>query len=511
MSSRLTLAGICLLAAFGLAACGGGGGGSASMEDTGPTAEEIAQMEMERQEAAEMAAAAIAANTKAAGTKRTAIAAEAAQETDAGAGGSDATPAHAIVIKRDRDGTTVEITVDGAAMDDPKFAAQDMDLGHGNSMHIRDVSEEDSEDTVEEVMIVTTDIEAPKATAFAKVAGQALNVDIAPTMDADNDGTADNDLTALAVGADLDTAPDEAVRMLVKSSAFVPGSGDSTMHTFARFQLDSDGATDGNQTIQAFTAPGTYNGADGTYRCSSTSADCTATVDDEGEITAMSAGWAFIPTMGATSDVADADYLHYGFWLKRTTDKDGAVTYNEVETFASSSLAATGDVSAVTGQATYEGGATGVYVHSVSNPDGTEKSATSGHFTADVNLTATFRQTVDNPATTTIDEADQIAPSLLNTLSGTIDNFKLAHGEQNAWSVNLQGDITEGTGVASGTANGGGEPGTYSATFHGPATYDHDDNDQTADVPTAPGSVVGEFNANFSNGSVAGGFGARKQ
>ena len=40
---------------------------------------------------------------------------------------------------------------------------------------------------------------------------------------------------------------------------------------------------------------------------------------------------------GATSDVADADYLHYGFWLKKTTTQDGATTYNEVETFAGAS------------------------------------------------------------------------------------------------------------------------------------------------------------------------------
>ena len=33
----------------------------------------------------------------------------------------------------------------------------------------------------------------------------------------------------------------------------------------------------------------------------------------------------------------------------------------------------------------------------------------------------------------------------------------------------------------------------------------------TSFATVAPGSVVGEFNANFSNGSVAGGFGARKQ
>ena len=46
---------------------------------------------------------------------------------------------------------------------------------------------------------------------------------------------------------------------------------------------------------------------------------------------------------GHDLDVADADYLHYGFWLKKTTDADGAVTYNEVETFAGSSLPQSGD------------------------------------------------------------------------------------------------------------------------------------------------------------------------
>ena len=35
-------------------------------------------------------------------------------------------------------------------------------------------------------------------------------------------------------------------------------------------------------------------------------------------------------------DEDDADYMHYGFWLKRTTDEDGVLTYNEVETFADS-------------------------------------------------------------------------------------------------------------------------------------------------------------------------------
>ena len=53
-----------------------------------------------------------------------------------------------------------------------------------------------------------------------------------------------------------------------------------------------------------------------------------------GTLIAMSDGWIFTPDTGATSDVPDADYLHYGFWLKRTTDAMGAVVYDEVETFA---------------------------------------------------------------------------------------------------------------------------------------------------------------------------------
>ena len=66
---------------------------------------------------------------------------------------------------------------------------------------------------------------------------------------------------------------------------------------------------------------------------------CTVTVDGDGAVTAISDGdWVFTPDEGATSDVADADYLHYGFWLRRTTDEDGVLTYNEVETFAGALL-----------------------------------------------------------------------------------------------------------------------------------------------------------------------------
>ena len=95
------------------------------------------------------------------------------------------------------------------------------------------------------------------------------------------------------------------------------------------------------------------------------------------------------------------------------------------------------------------------------NPDGTEASATSGHFTADASLMATFGQV---PVSDT-DTTGTIAPSLLNTLTGTIDNFDLSGGEYNEWAVNLQGDIDTGNGTAAGTANGGGAAGSFSGAI----------------------------------------------
>ena len=439
-----------------------------------------------------------------------------AATADAGLGGSDhvnadgtdgnADDPYTMEISRDRDGTTIKITDHGMiGDDDPQFALA-MDLGGGTTMHVREMEANDDGEVVEEVVIVTTDIKAPVATAFAMVTGQALNAyDLDETVDgSDGDGDVDNDFTALTVDG-----TSAEVRALVMSSAFTAGTG-------ATLSFDFDATT--SQSIdEADEVPGTYNGAMGTYRCNGASA-CTVTIADaDGDmagfqpgISEMSTGWVFIPDDGATSDVPDADHLHYGFWLQRTTDEDGVLTYDEVETFAESSIARTdgadiADGGGVLGRATYSGGATGVYVHSVINPDGTEASATSGHFTADAELTAHFGQTVDDTTTDGVDEAGQIPPNMLNSLSGTINNFLLSgHDQGPGWSASLeQADITEaadGGPHVSGMTKGGGDNGTYQATFRGEAGTDNDQ----------PIAVIGEFNANFSNGTVAGGFGANK-
>ena len=418
------------------------------------------------------AAVAVAAATRAAGTKEMAIAAEAAQAAadDAGLGGSGVDTV-AMTIARDRDGTTITIADSALAEeDDPKFM-QAMDLGGGRTMHVRAMEADDDGNVVEEVVVVGTDIEAPTATAF----GMVHTLDV--TTDTDND-TPDVTNEALAVDQ-----TDDAAVALVMSNAFTVGTG-------AELMFDSDAAATGDMD-EAFEAAGTYNGAMGTYRCNGT-ADCTVTLDAEGMTTAMSDGWIFTPDMGATSDVPDADYLHYGFWLKRTTDEDGAVTYNEVETFAGSSLVAATTVGNVEGTASYSGGATGVYVRNVYNPDRTLDMATSGHFTADVTLMAYFG-------------GDDVAVNKQNSIEGTIDDFSLSGGEDaSGWGVNVEADIAN-NGLDNGTAKGGGAgDGSISGTFYGDDTNDDGD-------AIGPKVLAGEFNAEFTNGSVAGGFGARRQ
>ena len=507
------LVAICLVTTFSMVmyGCGGGGGSSSDDEMTmmpppEPTPDPIECPAGQEPNAAndacvdtaETIAAKAVAATKAAATKTEAIAAEAAQtaqeQLDRGLGGDDAVAGgagqQAGSYNLNIEYGETSIVKEAAAEADNETFTQAMDLGGGTTMHVLTADADMDGNVVEEVAMVHTDIEAPTPTAFAMwqmadgTTPQALNArDLDQNADGpDGDGDNTNDWTALNVVT-------ANVAQIMSSGFSTSGAGELS------YPFDDAGTTGMDE---AFETTGTYNGAPGTYRCNGTAA-CTVTYDAMGAITAVTGGWVFTPDAGATSDQPDYDYLNYGFWLQRTTDKDGAVTYNEVETFAGSSIAASGSVAQVRGTATYTGGALGVYVHEVRNPAGNIASATSGHFTADVTLTATFAQTTADDT----GGADQIPPRLLNSLSGTINNFALSgHDEGPGWSVTLeQGAIDTGAGTATGVTKGGGTDGAYSATFHGP-TGD--------DSTTQPHSVVGEFGADFSNGSVAGGFGARK-
>ena len=69
----------------------------------------------------------------------------------------------------------------------------------------------------------------------------------------------------------------------------------------------------------------------------------------------LTSGWIFTPDEKAKVYVVDTEYASYGVWLKRTTDADGVLTYNMVDTFAMGTEA-TVAVTEVDGTASYKAG-----------------------------------------------------------------------------------------------------------------------------------------------------------
>ena len=435
MFTQKNLMTVCCAAvlAFGLAACGSSSDDVKVMDtgkDTPPKPEVIVDQPPTDDE--------IAAKTKAAVTKATAIGVEAAQmdtedaAEDAGLGGSDAPEtdaagAYSLSIERDRDGTTVEISLAMADDDDPKFMPGD-DLDGGRTMLVRTMTANEDGEVVQEVVIVKTDIDAPTATAF----------DVVHELNSDEDGgtlTGDDLDDAVAInfgsGPLASTDDDQAVFLanMMSSDFAPPGQGSSSItHRFLA-AADDNPDMDGDQSREAAMVAGYYDGAMGTYTCSG-DATCTVDVNGKGELTAASDGWIFTPADGGKVKVyvADSDFLSYGFWLKNTT-KDGATTYNEVETFAEATGFDDTDTTAeglgaVTGTAMYKGGSVGVYVKNVLDVQANIVSATSGHFSADVDLTANF-------GGGDVKDNDQF------TIGGMITGFVLQHGEANDWEVTL--------------------------------------------------------------------------
>ena len=393
--------------------------------------------------------------------------------TDSGAFDDTDSP---YTVEIEHTGTAVEVEITDPGMaedDDPKFTMMD-------GKYVRDNGK-----GVTEIVGIYTDIEAPVAVAFAKFEGrdksgaatmpQKLNArDLDADEDADGDGNKTNDFTAL-------TVKDQVSNIMADGFSSATGAASTQSYAF------DDSATDDDD--EAFETAGTYNGAAGTYRCNGTSA-CTVTYDAKGKITTVGGGWIFTPDEGATSDQPDYDYYHYGFWVKKTTDDKGVTTYDAVQTFAGSSLAAA--TGSVEGTAKYAGGAAGVYARNVYTGDAKVDTTTAGTFTADVSLTAYF-------------EGNDVAANKHNSVKGTINGFVLSGGEDaSGWSVDVAAGITSAFALENGTAKGGGAgDGSFSGTFHGADTDD-------GGTAIGPKSVVGEFNAGFSNGSVAGAYGARR-
>ncbi len=292
---------------------------------------------------------------------------------------------------------------------------------------------------------------------------------------------------------------------------------------------DTDTGT-GSLTIAAGSNErGTLFGQPGLFRCA-TNDDCTITrghvADEKPDRLSFSGGTlTFDPDSGEPKvkyGDPDGDFTHFGYWMKSTTQRDGTVEH-DIRTFAGGLGNVTGtqgdptvgDLHVVRGTANYYGVAAGVYVKKDGAGDALE--VTNGEFTADATLKASF----GGP-----DIADNDRFSISGTISGFADgSTNLGFGPLTLEKVGFKGSgegdtlgsIAPGrsTGIAGtdsnqvgwafagGSTDGGGATGEWSGAFFG---------DVGGETNTAnddyPGHVSGEFNGHFTNGHVAGAFGA---
>ena len=485
------------IAALALAGCGGNGArmadnGDDNGDDNGMVTCSDGTMAANQAACpADTTAADIVADTAAAATKLTAIGVS-ADETgtdDQGLGGdaADTGQDYTLAITRDAMKTTVTITnPDMPDTDDSKFSTA-MTLpdagGFAGTMNVRDVTPEDSDGEVVEIAVVRTNLAGPTPTSFVIDDDNMMGLYELNANPETTDGTDHQSLIINTSLEDIDVS-------MIAAMMFGNPSGKGTIDF-----IGDDDQTD--MVDEADEVVGTFRGASGTYRC--TAATCSVTLED-GKVTAAT-NWIFTPDPKVTVDVENTDYLAYGIWLQRTTDKDGKITYDEVEAFTKAEgVVPTAEMVNVVGSATYTGNSTGVYVKNVTDTSGEIQSATSGLYSALVNLTANFG-------------GGDIGTNKQFRIEGEVTKFDLEKDGMFDWVVKLEstefatGDRNTFTGEASGDSTS--NKGVWRGGFFGvatptPSTTDNDD------FLDAPPHVLGEFNANFTDGAVLGGFGANK-
>ena len=266
--------------------------------------------------------------------------------------------------------------------------------------------------------------------------------------------------------------------------------------------------TIGGTTTQRLEFSGTWMGVPGTFICPTCTDTAgritvTASTDSDGDeavsVTVPSgATWVFQPDdPKVTVKVDDDDYLYFGWWKQVSKDTAGDFTIGFRTLAGGTPVFPAANLTAVEGEATYEGAAAGKYAME----SGSRLSPTyeAGIFTATASLTADFGS-----------DTEQL------DLSGTITNFRNAAGQSMDWTVEL-GELSHdgsaaslATDLTSARTDNEGEAvwkigsfssgaGAWDATFYGNSRSDGQ-----------PGSVSGRFNASFddANAHIAGAYGA---
>ncbi len=540
MSSRLGIAGIVLLAAFGLAACGGGGGGTANMPDPPPPT--VPDPAIAQRAAIKTAIDDARTKVNAVGNESTDAEVKAADDAIAAAKSAIAAAANVPAEEKTANTGTVtalETQLSGAktarmtAMDDARKAADAAMMATAIKLHAgisAPVATTVADATVRaaayneagtpagaavdtHIMVtIGTDAAVPlsedkkttvadnhgwKGKRYADPAGgdsyEAMvwsNVG-EPTQGKKFGSVAGGDefeYTLPATGLVIDTTTDTDTQKRVASPSFDQSAGVKT------FKLPEN-----NVAVQI---SGSFHGVSGTYSCTPTGDTiCASRVAADGfqlgtvasatdsTFTAGATGWTFKPTdpNARVMSVADTIYASYGWWLRKSADG---------KTYTASAFAdvkgAVPDAAALDnlqGTATYMGGAAGKYALS-SSTGGTNDA---GHFTARATLEADFSD---------------------NSITGTIDEFIGADGESRDWSVELKEAAVAATGgiTREGTDQTdndtvwtiGGTAGPASGTWSG-TLYDNGDDG-------VPKVGTGTFHSTHGTGnSMVGAFGVNKQ
>ena len=284
----------------------------------------------------------------------------------------------------------------------------------------------------------------------------------------------------------------------VKAMSVMGSMGSDLLATGQSLPADSDTAIPGIQNSDGLGFGASYKGIPGTVFCAGT--DCGQSADGN-----LTGSWYFTPTDATELYVADQDtagsykaaamFAVYGYWLTFT---DGAAsgigTYAGVgnaDTTTGTNTAnldllrpdsASADVTA-----RYSGKTGGI----------STRGDASGHFTATVNLTATFGEAITD-----------------SSLSGSITGFE-GNATNPNWRVTLEetpldagANLNHGTAGDNGNAFGGAAPGVWTAQGYGPRPVDHDNDATTDAIRQRPAGFFGTFNANFHDGMAAGAYAA---
>ena len=293
---------------------------------------------------------------------------------------------------------------------------------------------------------------------------------------------------------------------------------DGTTNLMTRGNLDSNfnspGPAAGGNVRQTFpvasatattvTRQGNFNGAPGTYTCTTTAGvDCVVTISPTGTYTETTGTWEFTPELGATAWWNDTEFMSFGWWLQEPRNQDGAYTF---QYYADGNVHTPAPGTLTTGTATYTGRAAGKFVVQEIEDAGVVDGE-AGMFVAAATLNASFGETV-------------------NSISGSITGFQSDNAavDVSSWSVTLHRK-TLGAKASLATAFGA----TQAETDPSRATYDGTTatmGDQTAygnwqgqffgDANTGntrdayPLGVGGTFQADNDAASIAGAFGARR-